>query len=416
MSSLRGRRWEPAFTYLFLNGAQSLLFSLAFTVNLIFQVSVAQLTPLQLVLVGSVLEGTILLFEVPTGLVADLVSRRLSVLIGLAMTGLSFVIQGAFPVFLWILVSQVVWGVGYTFTSGATTAWVVDEIGEGPAGALFLRETQISNLTSVAGIVIAVVLGSLDLAWPLVLSGVLFLAVTILLAWRMPETGFSPRIPARGGQLHAMRESFGESLRFVAGHSGLRLLFSVAILTGAASEGFDRLRTAHWVRDVGFPAVGGLEPVAWLAGINLLVDLLASIGARLMQGRVKLEDTHALARTLSLLVAITATCSTAFGLASGFGLALIGTVGVRVSRALAIPLIQAWMNRSLRPNLRATVLSMAGQMDALGQVGGGPVIGWLGSAVSIPAALLTSSGALLPAIALYRRWRPPTEAPAPRIP
>jgi hypothetical protein len=183
----------------------------------------------------------------------------------------------------------------------------------------------------------------------------------------------------------------------------------VAILTGAASEGFDRLRTAHWVRDVGFPALGGLEPVAWLAAINLLVSLLSALGARGMQGRIDLEDSGKVARNLSLLVTITAGCTLIFAVANSFAWALFGALGVRVSRALAVPLIQTWMNRTLRPNLRATVLSMAGQMDALGQVGGGPVVGWLGSAVSIRSALLASAGALLPAVALYRRWRPGTE-------
>jgi DHA3 family tetracycline resistance protein-like MFS transporter len=412
MSGLLKRRWEPAFTYLFLNAAQSLLFSLAFTVNLIYQVSTANLTPLQLVLIGSVLEGTVLLFEVPTGLVADAVSRRLSILVGLGLTGVSFLIQGAFPIFAWIALSQVVWGVGYTFTSGATTAWVVDEIGEPRAGPLFLRETQISNLTSVAGILMAVVVGSLKLAWPLLISGGLFLVLTAVLALRMPETGFTPASRTHAGPLQIMKDSLGESAKFVVAHPGLRLLFTVAVLTGAASEGFDRLRTAHWVREVGFPTLGGLEPVAWLAGINLLVSLLAAIGARLMEGRVDLDDTRALARILSLFVGITAGCMVVFGVADGFAVALVGTLGVRVSRALGYPLIQTWMNRNLRADLRATVLSMAGQMDALGQVGGGPVIGWLGGAFSIRAAILASAGALLPAAALYRRWRQPPEAPA----
>jgi DHA3 family tetracycline resistance protein-like MFS transporter len=406
MFGLGSRRWEPAFTYLFLNAVQSFLFSLAFTVNLIYQVVTAGLTPLELVLVGTVLEGTVLLFEVPTGLVADTVSRRLSVLIGLGLTGVSFLIQGALPVFGWIALSQVVWGVGYTFTSGATTAWVVDEIGEVRSGPLFLRETQLSNLASVAGILVAVVIGSLRLAWPLLVSGALFLALTAVLAVRMPETGFKRPSQLAEPPWVSMKTSLSEGARFVASHPALRLLFTVAVLTGAASEGFDRLRTAHWVRDVGFPALGGLEPVVWLAAINLLVSLLAAVGARLMEGRIDLGDTGAISRVLSLLVAITAGGTVIFGLAGGFGLALLGAVGVRVSRALAIPLIQAWMNGNLRSDLRATVLSMAGQMDALGQVGGGPVLGWLGGAFSIRLALLASSGALLPAAAMYRRWRP----------
>jgi hypothetical protein len=254
-----------------------------------------------------------------------------------------------------------------------------------------------------------VIIGSQQLAWPLLVSGALFLALTGLLAVRMPETGFKPKPAGSSGALAAMNDSLGEGLRFVRSQPALRLLFTVAILTGAASEGFDRLRTAHWIREVGLPGFGRFEPVVWLAGINLLVSLLAAVGARLMEGRIDLDDTGVVAKHLSLLVATTAGCTLVFGLAGGFGMALAGTLGVRVSRALGVPLTQTWMNRNLRADLRATVLSMAGQMDALGQVGGGPVLGWLGSAFSIRTALMASAGALLPAVALYRRWRPPEE-------
>ena len=60
------------------------------TVNLVFMVQVAGLDPLQMVLVGTVLEASVFLFEVPTGVVADVVSRRLSVIIGYAIIGAGF--------------------------------------------------------------------------------------------------------------------------------------------------------------------------------------------------------------------------------------------------------------------------------------------------------------------------------------
>lgn len=413
---LKGK-WGPVWVYLFMNGAESFLFGLAFTVNMLFQVTVAGLSPLELVLVGSVLEGTILIFEVPTGLVADAVSRRLSTLIGLALTGASLLIQGALPIFGWILVSQVVWGVGYTFTSGAVTAWLVDEIGDERAGKVFLRETQVSNLTWVAGVPLAVALGSLNLAWPLLLSGGLFMLLTGVLSVRMPETGFHPVRPSGRPLWQSMADSFVTSLKFVRGQPDLRLLFAVAALTGAASEGFDRLMTAHWVRDVGFPGIGGLQPVVWLAGISLLGSLLAAAGARWMEGRVDLRNLNALALVLSLLVAATGVGVVLFALAGGFGTALVGVLGVRVCRALAAPLTQTWLNRSLPSELRATVLSMEGQMDAIGQVGGGPALGAVGNALSVRAAMAVSAVFLVPAVALYRRWKPSVPAtPATAVP
>jgi hypothetical protein len=70
--------------------------------------------------VGTTLEGCIFLFEVPTGVVADVYSRRLSIIIGFFLIGAGFIVEGSFPVFGAVLLSQVFWGIGYTFTSGAT--------------------------------------------------------------------------------------------------------------------------------------------------------------------------------------------------------------------------------------------------------------------------------------------------------
>jgi len=92
---------------------------LVFTVNLLYLATVVGLSPLQLVLVGTVLEATCFLFEVPTGIVADLYSRRLSIIIGFLLIGAGFILEGSVPTFAAVLATQVLWGIGYTFTSGA---------------------------------------------------------------------------------------------------------------------------------------------------------------------------------------------------------------------------------------------------------------------------------------------------------
>jgi len=85
------------------------------TVNLVFMVEVAGLDPLQMVLVGTVLEFSVFVFEIPTGVLADTVSRRLSVVVGHAIVGLGFLVLVVWPNFYAILLSQVIWGFGYTF-------------------------------------------------------------------------------------------------------------------------------------------------------------------------------------------------------------------------------------------------------------------------------------------------------------
>ena len=147
--------------YLTLNLVTSVAFWLAFAVNSIYYVTVARLDPLQLVLVGTTLEAAVFLFEIPTGVVADVYSRRLSIIIGIFMIGAGFLLEGSLPVFGAILLSQVLWGIGYTFTSGATQAWITDEVGgEEAAAPIFLRGAQFDQLGSLAGILLSTILAA----------------------------------------------------------------------------------------------------------------------------------------------------------------------------------------------------------------------------------------------------------------
>ena len=135
------KKLDARLIYLSIAAVMSAANMTAFTVMMVFQVTEVGLNPLQLVLLGTTLEITALLFEVPTGVVADVYSRRLSVIIGVFIIGAGMAMQ-ALPTFGLLLLTQVVWGIGFTFTSGATDAWLVDEIGDGNAGEIFLRASS----------------------------------------------------------------------------------------------------------------------------------------------------------------------------------------------------------------------------------------------------------------------------------
>src|SRR5512136_442530 len=173
--------------YLFIETASSLFYFLAFTAMSLYEIHVAGLSPLQLVLVGTTLELTVLLCEVPTGIVADVYSRRLSIIIGLCLVGLGFLLEGLLPLFGTILLAQVLWGLGYTFTSGATQAWLSDEIGEGPANQAFLRANKFSLGGALAGMLLAILLGSRQVNLPILASGGLFMFLAAILSLAMPE-------------------------------------------------------------------------------------------------------------------------------------------------------------------------------------------------------------------------------------
>ena len=82
--------------YLFIEVAASAFFAMMFVSMSLYEVTVAGLTPLQLVLVGTTVELSVFIFEVPTGIVADVYSRRLSIIIGYLLMGVGFLVEGSF--------------------------------------------------------------------------------------------------------------------------------------------------------------------------------------------------------------------------------------------------------------------------------------------------------------------------------
>ena len=113
-----------------LEGGQSFAMAVLWTLATVYFVDGLKLDPLQIVLLGTALEGAYFLAEIPTGVVADVYSRRLSILVGVAVLGGSFVMAGLVNDFTALIATQIAAGIGFTFLSGATNAWLAGEIGE----------------------------------------------------------------------------------------------------------------------------------------------------------------------------------------------------------------------------------------------------------------------------------------------
>jgi MFS transporter, DHA3 family, tetracycline resistance protein len=389
--------------YLLLSGTSALFFATYATVSTVYRVVEAGLSPFQVVLVGTVLEASAFVGEVPTGVVADVYSRRLSIIVGLALMGCGFIIEGLFPTFGVILVAQVVWGIGYTFTSGAREAWIADEVGEERVGGVFLRAAQVGQFGALAGIGLSVLIASVDIGAALVAGGLGFVALAVFLTLAMPETGFHPTPEPERSTWGKMGATFGAGMGVVRRSPILPAILAIAAIGGAASEGLDRLTDVHFVENFTFPDLGGLDPIVWFGLISagaLLISIgTAELAGRVLSGRPSSDRVRLLLLCNSVLVA--AVCL--FGLAAGFYLALAAYWTARVMRQTMLPLQAAWLNEHTESKSRATVFSIAGQFDAGGQIGGGPLLGLLANVASVRAALVAAGLALLPSLPLYAR-------------
>lgn len=402
---LAGRRPGAAPVYLLLEGSLGCCFALAFTINLVYQYTVVGLNPLQLVLVGTVLEGTAFLCEIPTGLVADTYSRRLSIVIGCVLLGLSLILQGALPTFAAILLSQVVSGLGYTFLSGATEAWLADEAGEEAAAPLYLRGSQVQQVAGFVGTFASVGLASVTLALPIIVSGVGILLLALALTVLMPERGFVPLAQAERNNFGKLGGTFTEGLAVVRASPILLTIVAIVLFRGASSEAFDRLWQAHFVANFTFPTLGSLEPIVWF-GIIAALGRLVSLGStELVRRRVDTATQRGAAGALLVVNAVLIAAILALALAGNVVLAIGAYLIAAACRTTSDPIVIAWINRQVSSRVRATVLSFTSQADALGQVAGGPAIGWVGTAFSLRAALIVGALVLAPIVPLLRKSR-----------
>jgi DHA3 family tetracycline resistance protein-like MFS transporter len=389
--------------YLATEATDAFFFSLITTASALYMIQVAHLGALQLVLVGTALELSALLFEVPTGVVADSISRRLSIIIGEGLLGIGFLVW-TIPFFIPILVAQVLWGLGATFVSGAWQAWIADELQGREVGRAYLRGSQFGYAGAVAGIGASVLVASVfGLQVAMLAGGVGYLVLALVLAFVMPERHYRPQPRGERSHIRAMTDTFLAGVDTLRGAPVLLTILAITFIGGAASETFDRLWQLHLLDNFTFPAVPNLTPIAWF-GLVMALSLLASIAAvEVMRRRIDTDSHVSTARALLVIKLVLKISMAAFALAGSFELALGSYLLARIMRRVAIPLSDAWINQSLTPNVRATVISMNAQTDAVGQIAGGPLLGWLAVAAGTRAAMLAVAAFLIPAALLYLR-------------
>ncbi len=403
-------QWGAERTYLLMSAAMALFDSTMFVYLTVFYFTVVGMNPLQLVLVGTVLEGSILFLEVPTGVVADTFSRRLSVLLGVFILGLGFLLTGLARTFAIVLVAQVICALGYTFLSGATDAWLADEIGEKQVGRVYLRSGQINRLVGMVGILLSAALASIRLDLPILVGGALYLVLGVFLMVIMPENHFQPFRHELGTEgLPAMIATFREGVKVIRARPNLINLVLINFFGGAASEGFDRLGDAHLLANFIFPALilpmfGTLNPIVWFSILSLAGSLLSLLVVERLRARLErlTTDLKRTSQALVILNLLFAGCGIGFALAGSFPLAVVCLLLRSICDALIGPLFNAYQVQAVSSRVRATVLSIASQGNALGQVAGGPVVGWVGTG-SLRAALTLAGLLVLPNSLLYGR-------------
>lgn len=386
--------------YLIYAGVTAFLFDFVFTVNELYRIEIAGFNAMQLVLTGTALELSCFLFEMPTGILADIKSRKLSVIIGLILIGLGFLTESLVTNFWAILFCQVIWGLGCTFTSGADEAWIADELGGKNLEQLFLKGAQIGQVGALLAIIASTIIGTIMINLPMAIGGILFILLGLFLYVFMPETAFHKTPVEDRNSFQQMLLTLNIGFQYIRKSRFLMVMLGICLFYGLYSEGLDRLWIAHILKNVSLPSAE-MKPVIWVGAINGL-SMITSICAVEYIKRV-LKKTGKLQKVwlLILINFMMAASIIAFGLAKNFTMAFSAYMSFYILRTTNSPIYRAWLNENIDSTARATVLSAYTQIDSLGQILSGPLIGFIAYKTNTAVSIIASGLILSPVVLLY---------------
>lgn len=355
--------------------------------------------------------GTVL-FEIPTGVVADTIGRRASFilcLVVLATTTVAYVglaeIDAGVVAFSAV---SVLLGLGFTFYSGAVEAWLVDGVRalgyDGSLDGVFSRGQIVGGASMLVGTVGGGFLGQIDLAVPFLLRAGLLFALLAMVLVGMHDIGFTPRpvtwrtLPSEAARIARAGVSHGWSSR------SLRLV----ILAGAAQSGFFMWAWYAWQ-----PYFLELleNDAVWVAGVVAALLALSMIAGNALVGLV----TRFCGRRTTVMLWSAVAFSTAMvlvGVASVFWIALVALLAAGVAMGVNMPIRQAFVHGMVPTEQRATVVSFDSMITGVAAVGGQAGLGVYSERAGYSAAYIIGGATTIVALPLLwaaRRLRAPAD-------
>jgi len=398
-------------TYLLLLLGNTLAASLIWGINTIFLLD-AGLSNLEAFAANAFFTAGMVLFEVPTGIVADTIGRRMSYLLGtltLAGSSLLYVMlwQIGAPFWQWAVVSLLL-GLGFTFFSGAVEAWLVDALTAtgftGELETVFGRGqivTGVGMLTgSAAGGFIA---QQASLGVPFVLRGLILIVMFVAAFRLMHDVGFTPD---KGGRpLAEMRKIASASIEYGWRVPAVKWLMVEALFVGGVGIYAFYALQPYLLELYGDPTAYQIAGLA--AAIVAGAQILGGVAAPRIRGLF-----HRRTSALIVMSGLSVITLGLVGLVESFWAVIGFTVAWGLLFAATMPIRQTYLNGMIPSRQRATILSFDSMMTSTGGVWTQPVLGRAADAWGYAPSYVMAAGIsifAIPFLALSRRQNAPAD-------
>ena len=334
-------------------------------------------------LIGTFQGASVVVAELPAGVLADTVSRRLALVVAHVVSGSGMTLAAFVTDFPLLVVANCLWGTGWAFASGADVAWITDELAD---GARIDRVLAAQGRWDLLGNPIGVAcFGALawasSLATAMAAAGLTMIALGVLVVGRWPETR---RSASSGEPVWTSARAVFRSGVAVARVDRVVLAMLVAtLLLNGAGEGYGRLYERRLVH-LGMPP--DPEPIVWFTLLGLANVALGVLSLRAVEARI--DTPHVARRAYSLSCAVSAAGVALFASASSLAAAIAAALVVAALGPITRVTATIRVNRRTTSEVRATVHSLLSWSENLGEI-------VLGLALALIAAKATATTAIV---------------------
>ncbi|HLD86851.1 MAG TPA: MFS transporter, partial [Candidatus Nanoarchaeia archaeon] len=315
------------------------------------------------------------IFEVPTGIIADRWGRRESYLLGTITLTLSTILY----LFMWHVhgpfwgwaASSILLGLGFTFFSGALEAWLVDALHatrfRGSLEGVFAKGQIAGGIAMLAGSLAGGIIAQLtNLGVPYILRALILLVNFATAFFLMRDLGFRPK--KSGRPLREMKGIFSASLRHGLGNAPVRwIMLAAPFAVGTSFYVFYALQPF-------LLELYGDEKAYGIAGLVAVLIAAAQIAGGFLGPHIRglfrnrtgiLMGGTVLAALFLVMVSLT----------RNFWAALLFIFFWGLIFAAMMPIRQAYINGLIPSKQRATVLSFDSLMGSSGGIAIQPALG-----------------------------------------
>ena len=356
-------------------------------VTALYLVVVADLSPSQLVLIGVFQGVTVVIGEVPAGVLADAVSRRLALIVAHVVMGAGMAMTGFVTAFPLLVVSQCLWGLGWAISSGADVAWITDELRRPDViDRVLTAQGRFELLGATMGIVVLGATGwAAGLSTAIVGAGVAMIVLGLTVVARWPEARRPPATVIRPWA--ASRAVLRQAISIARADQVIVLVLVATLLVNGGAEGFGRLFERRLIT-LGLPS--SPDPIVWFTALALVAAALGAVVLMFVEARI--DGVGVARRAYVAACGVGAIGLTVFAHAPNASTAVAGALLVK---GIAFPTVRVGatilVNRRTPADARATVHSLLSQAENVGEIVCGLVLAAVAGTTSPTVVLITSA-------------------------